>query len=183
MDRTEKQVFARVYRHEGKSLTEIAKVLEVSLSTAHSWTRGVTLTPEQQVALRTRPAIRTVDGEQEKWCGGCESWVSTSAFTVDNTKSTGLRSHCGKCRVQRKRELKYALPGMSIDELLESQSSTCAICKTAINKSAAIDHDHVTGVVRGMLCRECNLGLGLFKDNPAVLKEAAKYVERFALVA
>lgn len=41
-----------------------------------------------------------------------------------------------------------------------------------------LDHDHATGQFRGWLCFECNIGLGMFRDNPAVLRRAAEYLER-----
>jgi len=54
----------------------------------------------------------------------------------------------------------------------------CAICKRNDHvEDLFVDHDHATGMIRGLLCRRCNTGLGFFKDNPAALREAAKYVE------
>lgn len=72
--------------------------------------------------------------------------------------------------------------GISIDErdsLLTLQGNRCAICLTAISfPSAAIDHDHVTGRVRGILCHSCNMALGLFKDNSVNLLSALKYIDQ-----
>lgn len=58
--------------------------------------------------------------------------------------------------------------------MLAEQGGLCAICKTA--PAADVDHDHVTGAVRALLCFNCNGGLGQFKDNPAFLHAAAYYV-------
>lgn len=72
--------------------------------------------------------------------------------------------------------------GISLEEyeaLLADQDGKCAICKTEqceTKKSFAVDHDHVTGVVRGLLCKNCNIGLGMFKDDTFRLKAALEYL-------
>jgi hypothetical protein len=58
--------------------------------------------------------------------------------------------------------------------MLQAQNGVCAICRTA--EAAHIDHDHVTGAVRGMLCFRCNAALGQLDDNPDVLVRAARYL-------
>jgi len=70
--------------------------------------------------------------------------------------------------------------GLSDDEftaLLDAQDGMCAICGGTGRKRLAIDHDHDTGDVRGLLCSQCNLGLGNFKDSPKVLRKAIKYLK------
>ncbi|UOY02503.1 endonuclease VII domain-containing protein [Blastococcus sp. PRF04-17] len=59
--------------------------------------------------------------------------------------------------------------------MLEAQGGLCAICRAA--PAVHVDHDHVTGAVRALLCFNCNGGLGQFKDDPAVLRAAADYVQ------
>mgnify|MGYP001576209901 CR=1 FL=1 len=44
-------------------------------------------------------------------------------------------------------------------------------------KTLHIDHNHTTGAVRGLLCTQCNVGVGMLKDSPAVLRAAANYLE------
>jgi hypothetical protein len=46
-----------------------------------------------------------------------------------------------------------------------------------LKKALGVDHDHITGKVRGLLCNDCNLGIGHFKDNIEKLKLAIKYLE------
>ena len=76
--------------------------------------------------------------------------------------------------------------GISLDEynkMFDSQQGCCAICGThqsSLSKSLAVDHDHITGKVRGLLCNKCNAALGLLKDDPEVVKKAAGYLEYFA---
>lgn len=58
------------------------------------------------------------------------------------------------------------------------QQGGCAICKARPTAEAplAVDHDHATGAVRGLLCRGCNVGLGCFSDNVASMGRAIAYL-------
>jgi hypothetical protein len=65
--------------------------------------------------------------------------------------------------------------------LLQTQTE-CAICKTDLTalrpKQVNVDHCHLTGKVRELLCFNCNTGLGQFKESPDALQAAVKYLER-----
>src|SRR5688572_4533064 len=67
----------------------------------------------------------------------------------------------------------YGLSQDDVDALLESQNGKCMGCG---RNPTDIDHDHLTGKVRGMLCRSCNLILGHVKDDPIVLEALARYL-------
>jgi hypothetical protein len=54
----------------------------------------------------------------------------------------------------------------------------CHICDQVLEKDC-IDHDHITGKVRGILCPSCNMGIGLMKDDISVLQEAANYLRSY----
>lgn len=65
---------------------------------------------------------------------------------------------------------------------LAEQSGCCGLCgRSALlsSKRFAVDHDHETGTIRALLCSSCNTGLGLLQDEPALLREAADYIERY----
>lgn len=91
---------------------------------------------------------------------------------------------------QRKRNLlKYGLTPESYDAMVDAQKGQCLICKrvpegrwfrnrTHQAMALHVDHDHATGKVRGLLCSECNNGLGCFKDNPALLRKAIAYLRK-----
>ena len=66
--------------------------------------------------------------------------------------------------------------GMDIDNMIKDYGAKCAICG---NKDVwlVVDHDHITGKARGPLCRSCNAGLGMFRDNTDLLKIAIAYLE------
>jgi hypothetical protein len=57
---------------------------------------------------------------------------------------------------------------------------SCEICGHVSSKrDSVIDHDHITGRVRGKLCRRCNAGIGMLNDDPSKLRSALAYLERF----
>jgi len=82
----------------------------------------------------------------------------------------------------RKQNLKYKF-GLSVEEydrISAAQDHRCAICRGVDNNyRLAVDHDHGTGQVRGLLCRGCNTGIGGLKDSPLLLEAAASYLRRY----
>lgn len=67
-------------------------------------------------------------------------------------------------------------------DLKTKHDGKCPICfrvhpSGLVARQPHLDHDHKTGYVRGLLCYNCNVGLGLFKDNPTALRQAAVYLE------
>ena len=65
------------------------------------------------------------------------------------------------------------------DFLLDQQDYRCKICQLHIEEGKEkLDHDHLTGFIRGVLCGRCNIGLGVFLDNPAIMVEAIQYLIR-----
>lgn len=66
--------------------------------------------------------------------------------------------------------------------LLEEQNHQCKICGRAdkgFKKRLAVDHDHETGLVRGLLCGTCNTTIGLMKNDWTLLERAANYIRSF----
>lgn len=75
----------------------------------------------------------------------------------------------------------YGLTEDQYISLWEKQNGLCAICKVDGNSLARklhVDHDHLTGIVRGLLCTNCNTGIGQFKDNVHLLAQAQNYMEQ-----
>jgi len=71
------------------------------------------------------------------------------------------------------------------ERMLSAQDSVCAICKQPEThkrngklKALAVDHNHKTGEIRGLLCSDCNTGIGKLKDDPEVLRSAIQYLTR-----
>lgn len=123
-------------------------------------------------------------------CTGCKISKPHSEYYF---RSNGtLQADCKKCHTRRGSEAyskrKHVVKlrqifrnyGITPDEyfsLVDRQQGLCAICKgESKNLELCVDHDHVTGKVRGLLCRTCNLGLGHFKDNSQILSAAISYL-------
>ena len=84
-----------------------------------------------------------------------------------------ISSRCRTCTGQAKRAAKYDLSLEMMQELLAP--GVCDICLLPCT-ALEVDHNHNTGVVRGVLCGPCNTGLALFRDQPDVLRRAAEYI-------
>jgi hypothetical protein len=69
---------------------------------------------------------------------------------------------------------KYGLTLEGYNDLVRSQGGRCAICGAA--STLCVDHDHATGRVRGLLCHNCNRGIGLLGDDAARVGRAAEYL-------
>ena len=78
-------------------------------------------------------------------------------------------------RLQRQ----YAITEEQYEKISEKQGHKCAICNCQQHyQRLAVDHDHKSGMVRGLLCTNCNRGLGRFFDSSIRLRNAAAYVEK-----
>lgn len=80
-------------------------------------------------------------------------------------------------------KLRYGLTVEQYNEMLEKQNGRCGICSIHKNDLTNqlgghlyVDHDHLTGKVRGLLCRNCNLAIGYFEDKSECLKKAILYL-------
>lgn len=83
---------------------------------------------------------------------------------------------------RRRRLGKYGLDDAMYAALKEWQEGGCAICGASdgrTGKSLNVDHDHETGATRGLLCQNCNVGLGNFQDSPRLLRIALAYLAFF----
>jgi hypothetical protein len=121
------------------------------------------------------------------YCKGCQVAKSRQWY-ADNPERAAAQT---RLRVQRNPDvyrdqnyrLKYGITLAEYDSLLELQGGVCKICKHAEGRAAtanlAVDHDHSTGEVRGLLCSNCNRALGLFEDSPELLQNAAAYLLRY----
>lgn len=112
----------------------------------------------------------------EKKCSVCKATLPADHFYRNYARDDNLDWSCKACNRLHKYNI---LPG-DYWRMLESQGGVCAICKRDCARrgpqSLAVDHDHISGAVRGLLCEACNMGIGKFGDNPDFLRAAADYI-------
>ena len=128
-----------------------------------------------------------------KNCVTCGVDKDTTEFHKHKQQVDGLHKQCKSCRSEYSKRsynaeasrgnklLKaYGLTLSQYDELLDSQRNRCAICDTdnpkGHNGRFHVDHKHLTGEIRGLLCHSCNVSLGGFRDSISVLAKAIQYL-------
>lgn len=126
-----------------------------------------------------------------KTCKECGTEKTIGEFYVayhQNNGKTVYATDCKECSITKSIErnrrnpnrkfiqLKhvYGITKVAYEGLLMSQGGHCAICPKI--ERLCVDHDHRTGDIRGILCEDCNLGLGRFKDDPELLKKGVEYL-------
>jgi len=89
------------------------------------------------------------------------------------------RAHHDNYMRRYAREKKYGLSVEAYDALYEEQKGACAICSQPFKstRDCNVDHDHVTGEVRGLLCHDCNTGIGSLGDDIQRLELAIAYLK------
>lgn len=127
-----------------------------------------------------------------KRCSRCGETKPVEEFNRASRRDhlDGLQNYCRSCHRESMREhyastsrwslreKKYGVSREDVNLQLELQEFTCAICPKEIDENTAnIDHDHVTGEFRGLLCRECNLLLGYAVDDVERLLSAVVYLK------
>ena len=139
----------------------------------------------REVSLATASKSKKRLYEGRKAAGLCVTCGLPAAPGVTKCQTHREASNAAMRSKQPYRRYRYkTLYGLDLDalaDLLTSQENRCAICREPFDptnkaKKMAIDHNHETGAVRGALCRNCNVGLGQFGDDPHMLENAVKYL-------
>jgi len=127
--------------------------------------------------------------EGTKWCNRCQEYRPQGDFAPNPSKSAGLAPYCRPCTsdyaFERRLIRVYGITMEQYLATLEEQGGRCAICqKKPRARRLAVDHNHKTGRVRGLLCTRCNHKLlGASGENPQILRRAAEYLEHYAEAA
>jgi hypothetical protein len=131
-----------------------------------------------------------------KICSACRADLPLTAFGKNRSAKDGLANQCLDCLKESRRKWREANPGLhrarhmknrygiALDEyeaMVKLTGGRCPVCgqppSPVFEAAFDLDHDHLTGKVRGLLCRPCNLALGGARDDPAILRALADYIE------
>lgn len=136
-----------------------------------------------------------------KKCGTCNNVMPLASFYNSKLSKDGKGNRCKHCdslariawstknpikqkESTRRRNLifKYGITLEEYDTLLMKQNNKCACCETSSNpeRNFSVDHCHITGEVRGLLCSECNRGIGMLGDTAESVKKAYDYLLSWA---
>lgn len=130
-----------------------------------------------------------------KKCSKCKLTKLLIDFNNDKNGKFGVHHYCKKCHSQQRKNTydynksknrqimnKYKLSEYDLQNMYNNQNGECKICNVKydnVSKHNAlyIDHCHITGKVRGLLCGKCNRLLGVWNDNVDILKSAINYLK------
>lgn len=135
---------------------------------------------------------------RSKCCTGCGIAKRLTEYNKSKTELFGRRARCKSCiSLQLKEYYKdslnnrraknrishykntYGLTVQDLEDLKEKQYHRCLICdrhEKELNHIFRVDHDHKTGKIRGLLCHNCNCGLGHFRDDADLVAQAMYYL-------
>lgn len=114
-------------------------------------------------------------GKEYKRCTCYSCRNKNHAIMYD--KNPEIRERMKKAAKKAALKRDYNITEEEFNRMHEEQEGKCKICNKKSEKTLNIDHCHTTNKVRGLLCWNCNIGLGYFKDNKQFLINAIKYLD------
>jgi hypothetical protein len=119
-----------------------------------------------------------------KKCNTCKLIKLEKDFYKNKNSTDGYDSYCKECHKTRFRSYwllkKYGITITEYDSLFSSQNNFCAICGSSQKpeqRTFAVDHNHKTKTIRGILCSNCNRLLGMVRENVNTLNKAISYLK------
>jgi hypothetical protein len=120
-----------------------------------------------------------------KFCDICEEFKKEKDFNKNSKNKDGLDNKCKECSRNYRLNSKYDISNEEYERLFNNSQGKCHCCgkaRSSKNPSSiyyrklVVDHCHNTGIIRGLLCHNCNIGIGLLSDNIEGLQKAYEYL-------
>lgn len=150
----------------------------------HTWCKPCCAERQRDLAKKRSSTGDYIQRPQKK-CGKCLYVLPAAQFYRYRSSIDGLSGACKRCQKRSAKEstlrIKYGISSQVQSQMLAAQNHSCAICEISLGGELRpqTDHDHSTGQVRGILCINCNVGLGSFHDDPEKLEAAIRYLGRY----
>jgi hypothetical protein len=173
-------------KQNGKSYSEIKLKLKISerlVSSAcqHEFPAGETKRCDYCGLLKLKSEFNKSETRKDGVCLSCKECEKIKNDIAEIKRKEYLFGRPERKRASKRKSLQNQY-GITLDEyedLFTQQESCCAICgrhQSELNKKLHLDHSHSSGKVRGFLCSDCNLGLGIFKDSEEYILNAISHL-------
>jgi hypothetical protein len=146
--------------------------------------------------MRDKNSIFIINNKEYKKCNLCNLDKLLESYNKCDLKKSKIRGECKECQRNtrkkysinnynpqkeylRKATQMYKITEKEYTSLYKKSNGCCFVCKIPENnfkRRLHLDHDHLTGKVRGLLCKNCNNALGNVKDSKEILKRLIEYL-------
>jgi hypothetical protein len=139
--------------------------------------KGIPYTGDLCSKCNKNPTNKTIGygGGNLTWCKECNAEKNRNAYakkTVEERREIGLKR-------------RYGITYADYMSMYDTQNGNCRICNESLvlwcdkrePKAACVDHCHATGKIRGLLCHECNVALGLVHENEVIAQNMIRYIK------
>ena len=160
----------KILRLEGKTYSEIAQELQCSYVTVAYAIKGkkrVRRNPEQYKVWQDQYREKNRQKTRTYW----NAWHKKDRTDNPDKVKKQVRKAILK--------MKYSITLEDYQQMCEKQNNLCAICHEPDTRDLSVDHNHITGKVRGLLCQYCNLAIGNMKEDIVRLQSAIEYLRSY----
>lgn len=126
------------------------------------------------------PSTKSKIDDLGRECSVCRKYKLWVEYGKRSNGPKGYRSQCKKCFALLQKKYRYGLTPIEYAKMTEESGGACCLCKN--QSRLVVDHNHLTGVVRGLICDKCNVVLGLVKDDTATLCKIIEYLKSNAVI-
>lgn len=178
------------------SVLEASKILDIPQGTLNHWCRHGKIREAPRDDVRYRKFyLDDIMNLKSKLIPSHKRRCTECNLVDDKEKFPRGRNRCKECyhnySIERqkndrrfnkikRRASKYKIKEEELKTMIENSNYQCEICKKKlVLQELCIDHNHDTKKVRGLLCRECNVGMGLFKDDIFLLQNTISYLNKY----